>query len=131
MSCVLTLCHTNCLNFVLNSGHQSRAFTLGQVPSEPLMSFPVSWTIVRANCFYPPALGRQVWLWSLPFQKGSFTDCFSSSPGSPVLGLCVQRCREGEALTRPQERFPIPPLSQTRGHSSDFSHGDKSLLQGD
>lgn len=101
MSCVLILCHTHCLNFVLNSGHQSRAFPLGEVPFGPFVSFPVSWVIVRAHGFYSSALGREVWLWSLPFQKGFFANFFSSSPGFPALGLYRQRCRECGALMRP------------------------------
>lgn len=79
VSCVIILCHTNCLNFVLNSGHQPRALTSGQVPSGPAVPFLMNWAIVRANCFYPSALRSKVWLWSLPFQNGSFANCFSSS----------------------------------------------------
>lgn len=113
MSCVLTLCHTNYLNFVLNSRHQSMAFTLGQVPSGLFVSFPVSGT----NCFYLSALGREVWLWSLPFQKAPLPIAFHHFL-APLLG--VSTCRAvGRRQPWPDHRkespfFPFPGQGVTQ-----------------
>lgn len=130
VSCVLTLWHTNYLNLVL---------TQDSSPGPPLpcgkfllgLLVLISLRGPQSGPFYLSALGSVRWLSSLPAQQSAFANRFSCSPGPTASGLYRQSGGDGAALARPQEKFPIPPFSWTKGHFSDFSHKYKSLLQGD
>lgn len=91
------------------------------------MSFPASWAMVRAICFYPP-------LWAEGCGCGPFPSRGLFCQLLLILSwpLCPRALHTREwGGARPQEKLPVPPFPWTKGHSGDFSHKYKSLLQGD